>query len=174
MNESRDRAANVRAACSRALLLAFGWWALTEGAPSSLAFGIPVVAAATLASLATTAPRSLRLRPRAFAWLVGTFLSGSFRGGWDVARRALSPRLPLSPVLIHYSMRLEPGFEQRVFTSLVTLMPGTLSADVLGQDVRIHALVARGEALRRGIVALETRVARAFGVPIEETEVFGA
>ncbi len=166
MDDSRAPTLWLRAACWRALLLGFGWWALAEGKPSSFAMGAAMVAAAGLASLITSPPRLISLRLRPLAILLGTFLYGSLRGGWDVARRALSPTLPLSPVLIHYSTRLDSGPALEIFTSLLTLMPGTLAANVRGRDLQIHALVDRGGDLQRDLMTLEGRVGRAFGIQV--------
>jgi multicomponent Na+:H+ antiporter subunit E len=132
--------------------------------------GVPIVAAATIGSLVASPPRRIALRLRPLTVLVGTFLYGSLRGGWDVSRRALSPTLPVSPVLVQYRTRLDSGAAQKVFTSLVTLMPGTLTADILGRNVCIHALVDRGDDLQRDLTTLEERVAHAFGIELEGAE----
>ncbi|HVJ91463.1 MAG TPA: Na+/H+ antiporter subunit E [Labilithrix sp.] len=167
MDNGHEFALRLRAGCWRALLLGFGWWALTEGDPSSLAIGLTMVAAATLASLIASPPQPITLRPRALVTLAGGFLYGSLLGGWDVARRALAPSLPISPALIPYSTRLDSMPAQQVFTSLLTLMPGTFPADTRGRDILIHALVDRGDELRREITTLERRVARTFDIHID-------
>lgn len=157
----RDRS-TLRSALWRASLLAFGWWALAEGDRAAFAFGVPVILAATCVSLALSPPARLpsRLRVIAIVRLVGFFLLGSLRSGWDIARRALSPRLPLSPVIVHHSTRLT-GSAQIAFRSINALMPGTLSIDVLDDDIRIHALVDRGDDLRNELELLEAHIAQA-------------
>lgn len=164
MGADRSRRAMVRAAGWRAALLAFGWWALTQGDRKGIAFGVPVVAAATLASMETSAPSRVRLRAGALALLAVTFLSGSVRGGLDVALRALSRPLRVLPVVFEYTTFLEPGAAREVFTGLMTLMPGTLVVDMRGRKLLIHALVDRGDALRAATADLELRVARMFGL----------
>ena len=152
----------LRTTLRRASLLAFGWWALAEGDRTAFAFGVPVVFGATLVSLALSPPARSpsRLRGTAIVRLVGFFLLGSMRSGWDIACRALSPRLPLSPVIVHHSTRLT-GSAQIAFRSINALMPGTLSIDVIDDDIRIHALVDRGEALKHELEFLESHLARA-------------
>lgn len=163
MGDSRVFRAKLRAAAWRAPLLAFGWMALVEGEPASLAFGMPVVALATFASIVLSPPPESpsRLRAVGVVRLVGFFLVGSLRGGWDVALRALSPSLPLSPAVLHHSTRLAPGLAQHLLTSITTLMPGTLSVDARGYEVRVHVLVDRGEAGQRDLRTLEARIAGA-------------
>ena len=90
--------------------------------------------------------------------LIGFFLLGSLRGGWDIARRALSPGLPLSPVIVHHSTRLT-GSAQIAFRSINALMPGTLTVEVVGDDIRVHALVDGGDALREELDRLEAYIA---------------
>lgn len=160
VEELRDRSL-LRAALWRAFLLAFGWWALAEGDRAAFAFGVPVILGATAISLALSPPARSRSRLRVIAIvrLVGFFLVGSLRSGWDIARRALSPRLRLSPVVVHHSTRLT-GSAQVAFRSVNALMPGTLSIDVLDDDIRIHALVDRGDALKRELELLESHIAQ--------------
>ena len=157
-----------RGAIQRALLLTGGWWALVEGDPSGFAFGVPVIAAATLASLALGPPHAPNWRPLGLLRLAQFFLAGSIRGGVDVARRALSPRLPLAPGVVTYPMRLPPGPAQNLFMGMLSLMPGTLTADLDGHDLAVHVLVDGGETLRREFEALEQRVADAFGIDAAE------
>ena len=55
----------------------------------------------------------------------GFFLRESVRGGWDVARRAISPGLALSPAIVCYSFHLPPGPSRLFFCSAISLLPGT-------------------------------------------------
>jgi multicomponent Na+:H+ antiporter subunit E len=167
------QAATWRASLVRALLLAGGWWALTEGDAAGFLFGVPLVVAATVASLAlrpVPSGGSGSWRPVALLRLARVFLAGSLRGGWDVARRALSPGLPLAPALVDHAMRLPPGPAQNLFMSMLSLMPGTLSADVHGPHVAVHVLVDGGAAMRRDIDALEVHVADALGTDLADRE----
>ncbi|MBX3187218.1 MAG: Na+/H+ antiporter subunit E [Labilithrix sp.] len=159
----------LRAALRRGVAFACGWWALTEGDSASLAFGVPVLGAATFASLTLGPPEraTWRVQVVAIARLVAFFLVGSARGGWDVARRAMSPRLPLSPVILRHPTRLT-GAARTIFTSINALMPGTLSVGGTEEDVLIHALVDRGEASRRELELLEHHVARAVRARADE------
>lgn len=149
---------------ARAACYALAWAALTAGDPGSWVIGAPAVLLAALAGvgLSTGAP-GVALRPRGLVRFVAHFLSRSLSGGVDVARRALDPRLPLSPGLIEHTMRLRPGGPAAVFfVDLVSLLPGTLCAGVEERRVTVHVIDERlpnAEELRR----LEERVAALFG-----------
>ncbi|WP_413895314.1 Na+/H+ antiporter subunit E [Rhodoferax sp.] len=145
---------------ARAALLATLWWTLADG--TAWAFGAPVVLLAAGASVALQPTRCVRLRPLALARFAGFFALRSVRAGLDVARRALSPRLPLAPTLLDYSLRLtsEPA---RVFlANTLSLLPGTLSADLTGDRLRVHVLDA-SLPIEQELRAAEVRIAALFG-----------
>jgi multicomponent Na+:H+ antiporter subunit E len=74
----------------------------------------------------------------AFARLVLRFLRQSVVAGVDVARRALDPRLPLHPGFVVYPVGLPRGPARHVFTTLMSLLPGTVPT---GADARSQLLV---------------------------------
>jgi multicomponent Na+:H+ antiporter subunit E len=123
--------------------------------------GAPVVLFATLVSVVLLPP---------FPWsLTGIvrflpfYLWHSLRGGVDVARRALHPRLPISPGLFDYKFRLPPGLPRVFMANTVSLLPGTLSAELEEECLRVHVLdetSAFAEILR----VLEKQVAGVFGL----------
>jgi len=58
--------------------------------------------------------------------LVPRFVRESVIAGADVARRALDPRLPLRPGFVFYPTGLSRGMQRNVFTTLTSLLPGTV------------------------------------------------
>jgi len=138
------------------------WWVLTDGAASSWWIGVPAVLLALLASIAL-------IPPLPFVWLglvrfVPFFLIHSLLGGIDVARRVFQPRLPISPDLVEYPLRLPPGLAQVIMVNTVSLLPGTLAAE-LGQDIlKIHVLDS-GSDFETELIAIEEHVARLFSAP---------
>jgi multicomponent Na+:H+ antiporter subunit E len=54
------------------------------------------------------------------------FLRQSVVAGADVAWRALDPQLPLRPGFVLYPVALSPGPERNMFTTLMSLLPGTV------------------------------------------------
>jgi multicomponent Na+:H+ antiporter subunit E len=123
------RASLVRAAGFLALwLMLFGLNA------ADLPVGALTAAAATWASLRLLPPGPWRLRPVALVRLALRFLWQSIVAGADVARRALDPRLPLRPGFVAYPVGFPPGTARNAFTSLTSLLPGTVPAgDERGQ-----------------------------------------
>lgn len=119
------------------------WTVLAEGAlPLDLLSALTVVAA-TLASLALVPRARTRLHPVAAARFCAFFLLQSVRGGWDVARRALDPRLPLSPDFIEHPLRLKEDGARVLFVLTATLLPGTASVELKPQSLRLHVLDRR-------------------------------
>jgi multicomponent Na+:H+ antiporter subunit E len=144
---------------SRALLFSLLWWALTDGSAGSWWIGAPAVAGAVIMSV-TLVPR-LGLVWREVMGFVPFFLWHSLKGGVDVAWRAFHPRLPITPVLIEYPLRLPPGLPRVVLVNTVSLLPGTLSAELGGQVLKVHVLDSLGDFLAE-LETLEQRVGYMF------------
>ena len=60
----------------------------------------------------------------------------------DVARRILSPRVPIAPRLIRVRARQRSAVGRAIFANSITLTPGTVSVDVDGDTIVVHALTA--------------------------------
>jgi multicomponent Na+:H+ antiporter subunit E len=147
----------------RLLIAALVWIVLTAGDPSSIAVGVPVVAGSALAS-ALLLPR-LPWSPRAIAHFALYFLLQSLRGGFDVARRAFDPRLPLAPGIVEYRFRLEGELPRVALTNTISLLPGTLGADMDDTHLYVHALDTCRD-VRGGIERAEQRIAALFGLTL--------
>ncbi len=108
-----------------------GFWVVLIGPdPVDLVAGLVTAAAATWASLYLLPRHDGRWRYTALARLAWRFIQQSISGGWDVARRALDPRLPLRPGFIAYPVRLAPGPSRNVFCAFTSALPGTLPTGV--------------------------------------------
>lgn len=155
---------HFKAVFDRTLSFALLWWALAEG-DEAWWFGLPVIAIALSVSLVLRPKNRWHWRPAGLARFVGFFLWQSLRGGVDVARRALHPRMPLAPAFVTYPLRLsEPG-ARVCFANTISLLPGTLSADLEGRFLRVHVLDDRLPVMQM-LQALEARVAALFGEPL--------
>lgn len=142
------------------------WWVLTDGALDSLMAGILMTFIASLVSILLTPPLS---------WSVGGilrfipfFLLHSFRGGVDVATRALHPKIPISPGLVDYRFRLPPGPVRVFMANTVSLLPGTLSVELDREILRIHMLDDTG-SLTKDMNILENHLADIFGLELTKT-----
>jgi len=147
MSES-SRRRNVEAApggwWSSAVLRAAGFiclWLVLSGANlGDIPAAAAAVAAATWTSLWLLVPTASRRSPRAIVRLVLLFLYHSVVAGADVARRALDPRLPLSPGFVAYPTRLPRGMRRNVFTTLTSLLPGTVPTGEHEDQLFYHCL----------------------------------
>ena len=153
--------------CFRTLLFALLWWILTQGAINSWLVGAPVVVLAVLASgwLLPAIPWSLS----GIVGFVPFFLWRSLYGGVDVARRALHPKLPISPILFDYRWRLPPGLPRVFMANTVSLLPGTLSAELGEEHLRVHVLDQSGDFISE-LSVVEERVASLFGLSLAADE----
>ena len=151
----------------RTVLFALLWWILTEGAMYSWLTGAPVVLFAALASgvllpgTSWSLPGILRFVP--------FFLWHSLRGGIDVASRALHPRLPISPDLLKHQWRLPTGLPRVFMANTVSLLPGTLSAELSEEFLLVH-VIDQTSAVETELTLIEARVASLFGLHLATNE----
>lgn len=76
--------------------------------------------------------------PLAFLRYLGVFLVALVRANLDMARRVLSPSLPIRPGLVRIRTTLESDLGKLVLANSITLTPGTLSVDVEGDEILVH------------------------------------
>jgi multicomponent Na+:H+ antiporter subunit E len=92
------------------------------------------------------------------------FLVEALRGGVDVAWRTLSPKLPIAPVWLNYSLTLPEGSPRVLFLNCVSLLPGTLSVALKDNVALVHSLNASASA-ETELARLEYWVMRVFAAP---------
>jgi multicomponent Na+:H+ antiporter subunit E len=142
------------------------WWIVSNGAASSWVVGVPAVVLAVAATLRLTPPPRVAVSPRALAAFLPYFLWRSLAGGIDVAVRALRPSLPVAPTLRDYALRLpEHGPARVFFVNVLSLLPGTLAAELMAGVVRVHWLSEPDPA---SLEQLERHAARLFGHQLAE------
>ena len=84
-------------------------------------------------------------RPRALLSLViylGYFFKQLVIANFDMARRVLSPSLPISPEMVEISTELKSDLGQMLLANSITLTPGTLSVDLVGNRILVHWIAA--------------------------------
>ena len=142
----------------RIFILATIWIILTGADISSWVVGVPTILITAGLSLRLTPPSSLRISLTGALHFTVFFLRQSFLGGIDVMRRALSPRQLLNPGLVPYTTFLPEGPARIFFVNIISLLPGTLSAELDGNHLTIHTL-DRDQPIWAGIQSLEYHVA---------------
>ncbi len=169
--EAPAAAAAPRSRFDRAALglgvLAGLWAVLTGGAVESWVIGAPaVLVAGALIFVFAPAPR-WRIAPLGALRFVLWFAAQSVRGAVDVARRALSWHLPIRPGCRTWRTALPAGAPRLVFANAITLLPGTLTAEIDGDRLVLHMLDTRAD-LDAEVGALEARIAALFALPAPE------
>jgi len=147
--------------------LALLWGALNGGDGRSWMVGAPVIVVAAWLSGRLAPRQHIRLALLRALRFAGFFLIESVRGGFDVARRAFNPRLPLNPGIVCYPLRLPAGGARWFFCCVISLLPGTAVVKIDDRQICVHELdlkPAAGDELR----ALEERVARVFAIELRE------
>lgn len=60
----------------------------------------------------------------------------------DVARRIVDPSLPIRPKLMKVPTTQRTELGQVIYANSITLTPGTVSIDLKGHEIEVHALAA--------------------------------
>lgn len=149
----------VRTITIRAVALFAVWLLLTQkfdafylvlGALSAL-----VIARLHTRGHSTSAMRWIWL-PVYVPWLLWQVL----KSGMHMTYLILHPRLPIDPKLLRFTTTLRDPAAITIFGNSVTLTPGTITAEVNGGDVVIHAM---DDACASDLGLIETTVSRMFG-----------
>jgi len=69
-------------------------------------------------------------------WLLGRITLAAFH----VSRLVLDPKMPISPKFIKHKTLLENDAERVIFANSITLTPGTITADMAGDELTVHQL----------------------------------
>jgi len=155
----------LRSKAKWTLLLIATWLILTAGDIGSLVIGLPFIALAILLQ-PNSGTRFFNNSP--FLNIIGLvqfgyyFLLESLRGGLDVSSRVLAAKPRIDPVFYDYSMQLQIPHAQQLFITSVSLLPGTLCADLNNNQITIHTLDQHMDTTQ-GIKRLELLVGKIFG-----------
>ncbi|MBT5058767.1 MAG: Na+/H+ antiporter subunit E [Gemmatimonadetes bacterium] len=133
------------------IVLLFGTWLLWSGIYQPLTIGFGVVSCLFVAwlsarmGIADEEGTPIHLVPRLILyvpWLVWAIVKSNI----DVARRILRPSLPISPRLVKIKASQQNDLGRVVYANSITLTPGTVTVDIEGDELTIHALTAEAEA----------------------------
>lgn len=146
----------------RLLLFTLLWWVLSGGDAGGWVIGAPFILLGSWLSLQlwTEYPLSPRGLLRFFPW----FAVQSLAGAADVARRALHPRMPLEPGIVRHRLKLQGAVCRVSVANVVSMLPGTLSADLVDDELVIHTLDTSRD-MHEMVNDIEPRIAAVFGLP---------
>ena len=110
---------------------------------------VAVVAAVATPRLAIFSGFKLvRTAPLSIIRYLFSFSVALIRANFDMARRVLTPSLPLKPAIVEVQTSLQSDLGKLLLANSITLTPGTLTIDVIGDRMLVHWIDARpGEDL---------------------------
>jgi multicomponent Na+:H+ antiporter subunit E len=83
------------------------------------------------------------------------FLRALIESNFDMARRVMSPSLPIHPAIIEVHTQLRSPLGRLLLANSITLTPGTLTVEVTEDCLRVHWIDSRSieelESATRGI-----------------------
>ncbi|TDT43356.1 multicomponent Na+:H+ antiporter subunit E [Halospina denitrificans] len=160
----------IKTALLRTLSLFIVWWALTEGDSSGAVFGAVVSLLVALVSIRLFPPGTYAVRPGSYRLRIlgvlsftGHFVGNSVIAGVDVARRLLLPRLPVDPGSLTLTTRLPEGSPRWLLANALSLMPGTLSVNLIDDQLELHCLDQR-MPVTAFVRQTEARIAAMYGI----------
>ena len=126
----------------------------TTDTPEKSSAAVPSTDASVISFTAEGVPIEVTPRVQLFyaPWLIWQIVKANV----DVARRILDPRLPIRPHVIRIRAGQKTDLGRVIYANSITLTPGTVTIDLEGRDLRVHALtdeaaegLATGEMDRR-------------------------
>jgi multicomponent Na+:H+ antiporter subunit E len=104
------------------------WLVIAGGEIADILPGLAAAALAAWASLWLMPPHPAggSVRWLAAFGLLARFVRVSVIAGFDVARRALAPRIRLAPGYVEYHTQLPPSDARSLFLAMTSQMPGTI------------------------------------------------
>jgi len=81
------------------------------------------------------------LHPVRIFWMLYylvVFIIELIKANLDVAKRVLTPSLPINPGVVKFKTKLTTNYSKMVLANSITLTPGTLTIDVVDDTLYIH------------------------------------
>jgi len=88
------------------------------------------------------------LQPRRWLWFLVylvTFIWACIKANFDVAYRVLHPAMPIRPGIVKVKTSLRSDFARTLLANSITMTPGTITVDIIGDDMYIHWIYIRSE-----------------------------
>jgi len=90
----------------------------------------------------------LKLTPKAILfWFlyIFVFLRELVKSNFDVAKRVISPKLPINPGIVEVKTKLKSKLGRMILANSITLTPGTFTVELLGDRIFIHWIDVKSE-----------------------------
>jgi multicomponent Na+:H+ antiporter subunit E len=88
------------------------------------------------------------LQPRRYFWFMvylAVFIWECIRANLDVAYRVLHPAMPIRPGIVKVKTTLKSDMAKTLLANSITMTPGTISVDIIGDDLYVHWIYVRSE-----------------------------
>jgi len=88
------------------------------------------------------------LQPRRWFWFIvylGAFIWACVKANFDVAYRVLHPAMPIRPGIVKLKTTLRSDFARTLLANSITMTPGTITVDIIGDEMYIHWIYIRSE-----------------------------
>jgi multicomponent Na+:H+ antiporter subunit E len=88
------------------------------------------------------------LQPHRYFWFIiyfFVFLWACIKANFDVAYRVLHPSMPIKPGIVKLKTTLKSEFARTLLANSITMTPGTLTVDIIGDYLYIHWIYIRSE-----------------------------
>lgn len=72
-----------------------------------------------------------------FYYFLVVFMGELIKANWDVAKRALSPKLNVNPGIVKIPTEVRREYALGLLANSITLTPGTITLDIVEEDERI-------------------------------------
>ena len=144
----------------------YGVWLLLSGHYTPFLLGLGGISTGLAVAIALRMdvvdreghPMHLGLR---ILWYWFWLLVQVMRANVDVARRVLGPSLPISPRMFRVRATQRTDLGRVIYVNSITLTPGTVSVELEGSEILVHALTTeaandlREGTMNRLVVAVE-------------------
>ncbi|MCK7533918.1 MAG: Na+/H+ antiporter subunit E [Marinilabiliales bacterium] len=88
------------------------------------------------------------LQPQRYFWFIVylvVFIWECIKANFDVAYRVLHPAMPIKPGIVKVKTTLKSEFAKMLLANSITMTPGTITVDIIGDDFYIHWIYIRSE-----------------------------
>ncbi len=133
-----------------AVVALFAFWLLLSGMPvpflvlSGLGCAIAVVLLSGRLNLVAEESGPIRLVWSNLLVYCPWLIKEIALAAWDVSKRILNPRLPISPTLVEFRPSQKTDAALAIHANSITLTPGTISVEAEPGRFLVHALTEEG------------------------------
>jgi len=88
------------------------------------------------------------LQPHRYFWFIiylFHFIWACIKANFDVAYRVLHPAMPIQPGIVKVKTTLKSEFARTLLANSITMTPGTLTVDIIGDYFYIHWIYVSSE-----------------------------